>query len=126
MLLARGPCREKARGTGGRAYGHEGGPAPNVPALRRVTPSRAAGFLFPVPAYLPAAEEVLTESFGAAVASLVMGISRLNALRVITRTAAQGKDSQAQAGGLRKILLALVEDNRVVLLGLASHTQKVP
>src|SRR6267378_2291101 len=75
------------------------------------------------PAYLPAAEETLAESFGAAVTSLVMGISRLNALRVITRTAAQGKDSQSQADVLRKMLLAMVEDVRVVLLRLASRTQ---
>src|SRR6266849_6109313 len=82
-----------------------------------------AGLLFAVPAYLPGAEEKLKESFGAAVASLVAGISRLNALRVITRSAAQGKDPQSQAEVLRKMLLAMVEDIRVVLLRLASRTQ---
>ena len=114
---------EKLLGTGEPAYEHAVGTARNVAELRLDADARAAGLLFAVPAYLPAAEETLTESFGAAVTSLVMGISRLNALRVITRTAAQGKDSQSQAEVLRKMLLAMVGDIRVVLLRLASRTQ---
>src|SRR6266571_4253052 len=114
---------EKLLGTGEPAYEHAVGTARNVAELRLDADARAAGLLFAVPAYLPGAEEKLKESFGTAVASLVMGISRLNALRVITRTAAQGKDSQSQAEVLRKMLLAMVGDVRVVLLRLASRTQ---
>src|SRR5260221_9979441 len=114
---------EKLLGTGEPAYGHALGTARNVAALRLDAEARVAGLLFAVPAYLPGAEEKLKQSFGAAVASLVAGISRLNALRMITRSAAQGKDSQAQAEVLRKMLLAMVEDIRVVLLRLASRTQ---
>src|SRR3977135_1927813 len=113
----------KRRGAGEPAYEHAVGTARNVAELRLDADARAAGLLFAVPAYLPAAEETLEESFGATVTSLVMGISRLNALRVITRTAAQGKDSQSQAEVLRKMLLAMVEDIRVVLLRLASRPQ---
>ncbi len=113
----------KLLGTGEPAYEHAVGTARNVAELRLDADARAAGLLFAVPAYIPAAEEKLTETFGAAVASLVMGISRLNALRVITRTAAQGKDPQSQAEVLRKMLLAMVGDVRVVLLRLASRTQ---
>jgi GTP pyrophosphokinase len=113
----------KLLGTGEPAYEHAVGTARNVAALRLDADARAAGLLFAVPAYLPGAEEKLKESFGAAVASLVAGITRLNALRVITRTAARGKDSQSQAEVLRKMLLAMVEDIRVVLLRLASRTQ---
>src|SRR5438552_18735018 len=100
----------KLLGTGEPAYEHAVGTARNAAGLRLDADARAAGLLFAVPAYLPAAEEALTESFGTAVASLVMGISRLNALRVISRTAAQGKDSQSQAEVLRKMLLAMVGD----------------
>src|SRR5713101_1574537 len=114
---------EKLLGTGEPAYEHAVGTARNVAELRLDADARAAGLLFAVPAYLPGAEEKLKESFGAAVASLVAGISRLNALRVITRSAAQGKDPQSQAEVLRKMLLAMVEDIRVVLLRLASRTQ---
>jgi GTP pyrophosphokinase len=113
----------KLLGTGEPAYEHAVGTARNVAALRLDADARAAGLLFAVPAYLPGAEEKLKESFGAAVAALVAGITRLNALRVITRTAARGKDSQSQAEVLRKMLLAMVEDIRVVLLRLASRTQ---
>ena len=113
----------KLLGTGEPAYEHAVGTARNVAELRLDADARAAGLLFAVPAYLPGAEDKLKESFGAAVASLVAGISRLNALRVITRTAAQGKDAKSQAEVLRKMLLAMVEDIRVVLLRLASRTQ---
>ncbi|TMG78586.1 MAG: bifunctional (p)ppGpp synthetase/guanosine-3',5'-bis(diphosphate) 3'-pyrophosphohydrolase [Betaproteobacteria bacterium] len=114
---------EKLLGTGESAYGHAIGLARNVAELRLDADTRVAGLLFSVPQYLSDGEEKLGASFGAAVASLVAGIGRLNALRVITRTAAQGKDSQSQAEVLRKMLLAMVEDIRVVLLRLASRTQ---
>src|SRR3977135_1160851 len=112
---------EKLLGTGEPAYGHALGTARNSAALRLAADARVAGLLFAVPAYLPGAEEKLKESFGAAVASLVAGISRLNALRMITRSAAQGKDSQAL--GLAKGLLATVEARRGGLLRLPSRTQ---
>jgi GTP pyrophosphokinase len=114
---------EKLLGTGEPAYGHAIGLARNVAELRLDADARVAGLLFSVPEYLSDGEEKLAASFGAAVASLVAGISRLNSLRVITRIVAMGKDSQSQAEVLRKMLLAMVEDIRVVLLRLASRTQ---
>src|SRR6266498_486228 len=114
---------EKPLGTGEPAYGHAIGLARNVAELRLDADARVAGLLFSVPEYLSDGEEKLAASFGAAVASLVAGISRLNSLRMITRTVAMGKDSQSQAEVLRKMLLAIVEDIRVVLLRLASRTQ---
>src|SRR5437899_2231352 len=114
---------EKLLGTGESAYEHALGIARNAAELRLDADARAAGLLFAAPAYLPGAEEKLKESFGAAIASLVAGISRLNQLRVVMKTAAVGKDSGPQAEVLRKMLLAMVEDIRVVLLRLASRTQ---
>src|SRR6266566_1649245 len=110
-------------GTGEPAYEHAVGLARNVAELRLDADARVAGLLFAAPVYLPEAEEKLKASFGAAVASLVAGISRLNELRVVVKTAALGKDSGPQAEVLRKMLLAMVEDVRVVLLRLASRTQ---
>src|SRR6266545_4539407 len=121
--FAAGVYGEKPLGTGEPAYGHAIGLARNVAELRLDADARVAGLLFSVPEYLSDGEEKLAASFGAAVASLVAGISRLNSLRVITRTVAMGKDSQSQAEVLRKMLLAMVEDIRVVLLRLASRTQ---
>src|SRR6266705_1965703 len=114
---------EKLLGTGEPAYEHALGVARNAAELRLDADARVAGLLFAAPVYLPEAEEKLKASFGAAVASLVAGISRLNELRVVMRTAALGKDSGSQAEVLRKMLLAMVEDIRVVLLRLASRTQ---
>src|SRR5712691_4277012 len=110
-------------GTGEPAYEHAVGLARNVAELRLDADARVAGLLFAAPVYLPEAEEKLKASFGAAVASLVAGISRLNQLRVVMKTAALGKESGPQAEVLRKMLLAMVEDIRVVLLRLASRTQ---
>ncbi|HVQ61860.1 MAG TPA: bifunctional (p)ppGpp synthetase/guanosine-3',5'-bis(diphosphate) 3'-pyrophosphohydrolase, partial [Burkholderiales bacterium] len=104
-------------------FEHALGLARNVAQLRLDGDALAAGVLFAVPAYLPDAEEKLTESFGADVAALVSGIDRLNRLRIVTRAAALGRDSAPQAEVLRKMLLAMVADIRVVLLRLASRTQ---
>jgi GTP pyrophosphokinase len=114
---------ERLLGTGEPALAHAIGLARNIAALRLDADTRVAGLLFAVPAYLPDAEEKLKAAFGPAVASLVAGISRLNELRVITRSASRGKETAAQAEALRKMLLAMVEDIRVVLLRLASRTQ---
>src|SRR5260370_25916268 len=89
-------------GTGEPAYEHALGVARNVAALRLDADARVAGLLFAAPVYLPEAEEKLKASFGATVASLVAGISRLNQLRVVMKTAALGRDSGSQAEVLRK------------------------
>jgi len=123
LEFARGIYGEKLLGTGEPAYEHALGLARNVAQLRLDTDSLVAGLLFSVPAYLADSEEKLKESFGATVASLVSGIDRLNQLRVVTRTAALRSDSASQAEVLRKMLLAMVGDIRVVLLRLASRTQ---
>ena len=123
LEFARGVYGDKVLGTGEPAYEHAVGLARNVAQLRLDADALAAGVLFAVPAYLPQAEEKLTTSFGPAVASLVSGVDRLNQLRLITRAAALGRDSAPQAEVLRKMLLAMVGDLRVVLLRLASRTQ---
>jgi hypothetical protein len=87
---------------------------------------------FAVPTLLEHGLALLERDFGAGVAQLVDGISRLNRLRPITRGfVAHSVDSseknpqemKAQIEVLRKMLLAMVEDIRVVLLRLASRTQ---
>jgi len=123
LEFARSVYGEKLLGTGEPAYEHALGLARGVAQLRLDADSLAAGVLFAVPAYLPDAEAKLTQTFGAAVAALVSGIDRLNRLRMVTRAAALGRDSAPQAEVLRKMLLAMVADIRVVLLRLASRTQ---
>jgi len=115
----------KVLGTGEMALEHALGLAERLAELRLDGDTRAAGLLFAVPAYLDRAHEQLTTLFGAAVAGLVAGIGRLNTLRVVTRGLVEdrtpGRAEQAEV--LRKMLLAMVEDVRVVLIRLASRTQ---
>jgi GTP pyrophosphokinase len=147
---------DRVLGTGEPVLEHARGLAANIAALRLDADTLAAGLLFAVPTYAPDGEEQLAARFGPGIAALVGGITRLNALRVVTRNvamesaAAKGarvvgkaagiaagkaagktvvKAAGKSAGGapqveiLRKMLLAMVEDIRVVLLRLASRTQ---
>ena len=113
-------------GSGEPALEHALGLAGSIARLRLDADSRAAGLLFAIPSYLPNAAETLEAEFGGRVAALVDGIARLNRLRVITRsvvTENKGAARQSQAEVLRKMLLAMVADIRVVLLRLASRAQ---
>lgn len=94
--------------------------------------TRLAALLFAVPTYDEHGLEKIEERFGLSAAQLVGGISRLNHLRPITHgfvahSAESGEQNpaevKAQIEVLRKMLLAMVEDIRVVLLRLASRTQ---
>jgi GTP pyrophosphokinase len=122
--FAAGAYAEQRLGTGEPTYAHALGLARNVAELRLDLDARIAGLLFAVPSYVENSDEKLKGAFGEIVASLVDGITRLNQLRVIVRTAsAQDRQSRSQAEVLRKMLLAMVQDIRVVLLRLASRTQ---
>ena len=135
---------DKLLGTGEPAMAHALGLAGNIAALKLDADTIAAGLLFAIPTYTEQGQDKVAQNFGPAIAALVDGITRLNALRVVTRNAALdggsgGGKSAAKAaaktsikgnsaGGsqvevLRKMLLAMVEDIRVVLLRLASRTQ---
>jgi GTP pyrophosphokinase len=120
--FAAGLYGERLLGSGEPVYSHALGLARNVAELNVDADTRAAGLLFAAPAYLAESEEKVKSMFGETVAALVAGISRINELRVLTR-AAPGKGSGSQNEVLRKMLLAMVEDIRVVLLRLASRTQ---
>jgi GTP pyrophosphokinase len=97
--------------------------------LRLDAETRAAGLLFNIPDCTERSAELLEAQFGKTVADLVAGIARLNSMRVVTRGLdSQGlsaEDRRAQAEVLRKMLLAMVGDIRVVLLRLASRTQSL-
>lgn len=117
---------DKPLGTGEPALAHALGVGTSLAALRLDVETRMAGMLFAVPQYLPDSNDKLTAAFGASVAALVAGVSKLNQLRTITRALAGQQTSAArnsQAEVLRKMLLAMVEDIRVVLVRLSSRTQ---
>jgi GTP pyrophosphokinase len=67
--------------------------------------------------------EKLAQEFGAEVGQLVAGVARMGAIRASQIGAAAKEDRDIQAENLRKMLLAMVGDIRVVLIKLAERTQ---
>lgn len=111
-------------GTGELAFDHGIGAALILASLNLDLDSRIAALLFAAPDHLEHAHEKLAARWGEAVAELVDGLYRLKHLRPLTLAAAQNAQGvQAQAEILRKMLLALAADIRVVLVRLASRTQ---
>lgn len=115
----------KTLGTGEAALTHALGAALIAASLRLDAETRIAALLFAAFAYLDDAGPAVEARFGEAVSRLVRGLHRLTGLRVITRmtSTAAAPSIRAQAEVLRKMLLAMVEDIRVVLVRLASRTQ---
>jgi GTP pyrophosphokinase len=130
--FAQSVYKDHALGSGEGVWRHALGMALILVGLKLDADSRLAALLFSVPTYDEHGIAHIEERFGPASAHLVNGISRLNRLRPITRgfvahSAESGEDNpqemKAQIEVLRKMLLAMVEDIRVVLLRLASRTQ---
>ena len=116
---------DKVLGTGESTWTHALGAALIVASLRMDAETRLAALLFAVWDELDDPNEEIGTRFGAAVAGLVRGLHKLNGLRVLTRLTAttSAPEIRAQTEVLRKMLLAMVEDIRVVLVRLASRTQ---
>ena len=119
-------------GSGEGVWHHGLGMALILVGLKLDADCRLAALLFAVPTYDEHGIEHIEQRFGTAAAHLVGGITRLNRLRPIARgfvahSVESGEhnpvDMKAQIEVLRKMLLAMVEDIRVVLLRLASRTQ---
>jgi GTP pyrophosphokinase len=103
--------------TGEPTWAHALGLAGNLAAIGLDGPGRAAGLLFAAPKHLGGMEK-LQAAFGEEIAGLAAGVEKLYQLRVATR------DTPAEQNEvLRKMVLGMVEDVRVVLIRLASRTQ---
>ncbi len=107
----------QALSTGEPVWPHALGLAAGLAAIGMDPAARAAGILFATPKYLDRVER-LEEKFGAEVAALAGGAEKLYQLRVLTRASALEQNEI-----LRKMVLGMVEDIRVVLIRLASRTQ---
>ena len=118
-----------ARDALGDAVGADGEPllaralgTASILASQRFDPdSLTAGLLVGLPASGRYERDAVTSRFGADVASLVEGVARMNAVQA-TPIGADREQRAAQAENLRKMLLAMVEDIRVVLIKLAERT----
>jgi GTP pyrophosphokinase len=103
--------------TGEPVWPHALGLAESLASIGVDPAAQAAGVLFAVPKLLPD-PELLKAEFGEEIAGLAAGVEKLYKLRVLTRASA-GEQSEI----LRKMVLGMVEDIRVVLIRLASRTQ---
>lgn len=89
----------------------------------------AATILHAVPAYLDKWRATLETLFGASIAGLVEGISHIeqiaefSEIEVLQSTDQKRSDHAQQTESLRRMLLAMVQDIRVVLIKLAERTQ---
>lgn len=123
---------DRVLGSGERIWSHALGMAVIIAGLKLDVESRIAAVLFAIPAQDELGITHIEEKFGKPAAHLVHGISRLNRLRPIGKGfvavdieagESNPAETRAQVEVLRKMLLAMVEDIRVVLLRLASRTQ---
>ncbi len=112
-------------GTGESVWIHAQGMALIAASMRLDADARIAALLFAAGEYLENPRETIAAQFGTAVGDLIEGLRKLNGLRVLTRQTAStsAPELRAQTEVLRKMLLAMVADIRVVLLRLASRTQ---
>jgi GTP pyrophosphokinase len=67
----------------------------------------------------------MREKVGAEVLALVEGAARMAQIENLGVTVPTGTQADTQLEGLRKMLLAMVQDFRVVLIKLAAHTQSL-
>jgi GTP pyrophosphokinase len=118
---------ERACTSGQNAFEFSLGVAGTLAYLRSDVETRIAGLLFELAMFEPQLLETLERLFGAEVASLVRGVQQLIRLRDLTvgqQAIGRGKNAAQQAVAqvetLRKMLLAMATDMRVVLIRLAS------
>src|SRR5215470_10021354 len=97
------------------------GTAAIVASLRLDAESVRAAVLLGLPNLAGFDGDALAECFGAPVTQIVVGVARMGAIRA-TQESVGKEERDAQAENLRKMLLAMVEDIRVVLIKLAERT----
>jgi len=117
---------ERCAGIPGRdgepLFDRAAGTARILAALKLDAASVRAALLIGLPAAHAFDPEDVTARFGADAAALVAGVARMDEIRAVPSTG-DATERAAQAERLRKMLLAMVEDIRVVLIKLAERTQ---
>lgn len=115
--------------TGAPLFQHALGAASILIDLNMDFETIAAAIMHAVPAYLDSWAEVLETRFSANISHLVEGISRIEQIREFSEIQGLHKiekkkgDNSQQIENLRKMVLSMVEDIRVVLIKLAERTQ---
>ena len=119
---ARERCGDAARPDGEPLLDRALGTATILAGLKLDAGSIRAALLLGLPGAGAFDADDVAARFGADVATLVAGVARMGEIRARRRTG-DAEERAAQAESLRKMLLAMVEDIRVVLIKLAERTQ---
>jgi GTP pyrophosphokinase len=114
--------------TGAPLLAHALGVAQTLSELKVDSDAIAASLLFP--AYEASADtaRVIREKFGSGIADLCEGVVRMAQIGALSHREQSSQKPQQQAAqleALRKMLLAMVQDVRVVLIKLADHLQSL-
>lgn len=117
--------RDKSLPNGELLSSHVDGVAAILAGLRVDSDTLAAGALHAVPEYLEGYEEELATAFGPTVAHLVEGVRRVGRIQVLRSAGSADNigNGSTQIEALRKMLLAMAEDIRVVIIALADQLQ---
>jgi len=119
---ARARTADAAMADGEPALDRALGTATILAGLKLDADSLRAALLLGVPVAGAFDADEIRERFGEDVATLVAGVARMGGIRA-TADGATKEERATQAENLRKMLLAMVEDIRVVLIKLAERTQ---
>jgi GTP pyrophosphokinase len=95
-------------------------------SLRLDAETIAAGLMSALPVVEQGWQQHLKDALGPQVATLVDGVARMGQIQALRSRGSESKnttDRSAQLEALRKMLLAMVQDVRVVLVKLADQTQ---
>jgi GTP pyrophosphokinase len=122
VAYAREHVGEATMADGERALDRAAGSATILAALKLDAGSITAALLMGLPAAAAFDADEVAAKFGTDVAALVAGVARMGGIRAAAEGASR-EERAAQAENLRKMLLAMVEDIRVVLIKLAERTQ---
>jgi GTP pyrophosphokinase len=120
--LARERCGDARMPDGEAALDRAVGTATIVAALDLDPDAIAAALLVGLPVADAFDADEIAARFGADVAALIAGVARMGSIRASTGAGARAQHA-VQAENLRKMLLAMVDDIRVVLIKLAERTQ---
>jgi len=122
------PLQRIVMPTGETALAHARATADIVRALDLDHESVAAALLVPLLRAHPAAAREIREKFGVTILELAEGVVRMGEIGALSshaKSAIRGEGQAAQLESLRKMLLAMVQDVRVVLIKLADHLQEL-
>lgn len=124
-MLAQQAHQGQTRASGEPYFQHSLAVANILAALRLDSETIAAAVLHDVLEDTPVTMEELETEFGTSVATLVDGVTKMGQIQEYRGQNKRTKKERAQAESLRKMLLAMVDDVRVVLIKLADRTHNM-